>query len=203
MICPRSPSRAPTAGLRLGEVADVVEDHQPLIGDAVGADGANLMLVIEKFPGTNTRQVTEDLEAAIAALAPAPGLHMDPTVYRPAGYLDDATANLGWALLIGLVLVFIALMLFLFDWRVAVISAVAIPLSLAAAGLVLYLLETTINTMVVAGLVIAIGALIADAVLDVENLRRRLRESRNQRRSAAAAVLDAAMEMRRLRYTRR
>ena len=106
-------------------------------------------------------------------------------------------------MLIGLVLVFIALMLFLFDWRVAVISAVAIPLSLAAAGLVLYLLETTINTMVVAGLVIAIGALIADAVLDVENLRRRLRESRNQRRSAAAAVLDAAMEMRRLRHTRR
>jgi CzcA family heavy metal efflux pump len=184
--------------LRLGEVAEVVEDHQPLIGDAVGADGANLMLVIEKFPGTNTRRVTADLEAAIAALAPGlPGLQMDPTVYRPAGYLDDATGNLGWALLIGLVLVFIALMVFLFDWRVAVISAVAIPLSLAAAGLVLYLLETTINTMVVAGLVIAIGALIADAVLDVENLRRRLHESRNQRRSAAAAVLDAAIEMRR------
>jgi CzcA family heavy metal efflux pump len=182
--------------LRLGDVAEVVEDHQPLIGDAVGTDGANLMLVIEKFPGTSTQQVTEDLEAAIAALAPGlPGLQMDPTVYRPAGYLDDAIGNLGWTLLIGLVLAFIALFAFL-GWRAAVVGAVTIPLALVAAGLVLYLLGMTINTMVVAGLVVAVGALVADAVLDVENVRRRLNDRREQDISTAGAVRDAALAMR-------
>ncbi|MGH8838569.1 MAG: efflux RND transporter permease subunit, partial [Jiangellaceae bacterium] len=189
--------------LRLGDIAEVVEDHQPLIGDAVGTDGASLMLVIERFPGTSTQQVTEDLDAAIAALAPGlPGVQMDTTVYRPAGYLDSAIGNLGLALLIGLFLLLVALIVFLFDWRAAVISIVTIPLSLAAAGVVLYLLGATINAMVVAGLVVAIGALVADAVLDVDNMQRRLREHRQQRedegaaRSAAGAVLDAALEMR-------
>jgi CzcA family heavy metal efflux pump len=189
--------------LRLGDVAAVVEDHQPLIGDAVGADGPSLMLVIEKFPGTSTQQVTEDLDAAIAALAPGlPGVQMDTTVYRPAGYLDSAIGNLGMALLIGLFLLLVALVLFLFDWRAAVISIAAIPLSLAAAGVVLYLLDATINTMVVAGLVVAIGALVADAVLDVDNMQRRLREHRRQGEdegaagSVAGVVLDAALDMR-------
>ena len=189
--------------LRLGDIAEVVEDHQPLIGDAVGTDGASLMLVIEKFPGTSTQQVTKDLDAAIAALAPGlPGVQMDTTVYRPAGYLDSAIGNLGLALLIGLFLLLVALVLILFDWRAAIISIVTIPLSLAAAGVVLYLLGATINAMVVAGLVVAIGALVADAVLDVDNMQRRLREHRQQgeyegaARSAAGAVLDAALEMR-------
>jgi len=189
--------------LRLGDIAEVVEDHQPLIGDAVGTDGASLMLVIEKFPGTSTQQVTKDLDAAIAALAPGlPGVQMDTTVYRPAGYLDSAIGNLGLALLIGIFLLLVALVLILFDWRAAIISIVTIPLSLAAAGVVLYLLGATINAMVVAGLVVAIGALVADAVLDVDNMQQRLREHRQQRedegaaRSAAGAVLDAALEMR-------
>jgi CzcA family heavy metal efflux pump len=193
--------------LRLGQVARVVEDHQPLIGDAVGENGPGLMLVVEKFPGTSTLQVTRDLEAALAALAPGlPGLEMDPTVYRPASYLDTAVDNVSWALLIGLFLLLVLLLAMLFEWRAALISFIAIPLSLAAAALVLYLRGASVNTMVIAGFAVAISALVADAVLDVHNMQRRLREHRRHRedkpadapveRSATGVVLDSALEMR-------
>jgi len=189
--------------LRLGDVATVVEDHQPLIGDAVGRGGPSLMLVIEKFPGTSTLQVTKDLEAALAALAPGlPGLQMDATVYRPASYIDSAVDNVGWALLIGLILLLVLLAAFLFEWRAALVSFVTIPLSLGAAVLVLYLRGATFNTMVLAGLVVALGALVADAVLDVDHMQRRLREHRQRDedkapgRTTTGVVLDASLEMR-------
>jgi CzcA family heavy metal efflux pump len=189
--------------LRLGDVANVVEDHQPLIGDAVGKSGASLMLVIEKFPGASTLQVTKDLEAAIAGMQPGlPGLTMDTTVYRPANYIDSALGNLAWALLIGLLLLLVLLAAILYDWRAALISLITIPLSLSAAGLVLYLRGATFNTMVLAGLVVAIGALVADAVLDVDNMQRRLRqhepagEEEPVARSRTGIILDASLEMR-------
>jgi CzcA family heavy metal efflux pump len=193
--------------LRLGDIAEVVEDHQPLIGDAVGKSGPGLMLVIEKFPGASTQQVTEDLKAALAALGPGlPGLTMDPTVYQPASYIDAGIGNVGRALLIGLVLLLVLLIGFFLDWRAALIAFVAVPLSLAAAGLVLYLRGASVNTMVVAGFVVAVAVLVADAVLDVDTVRRRLREHRRQAeqeepadvvsRSTAGVVLDGVLEMR-------
>jgi len=189
--------------LRLGDVANVVEDHQPLIGDAVGKGGPSLMLVIEKFPGASTLQVTKDLEAALASLTPGlPGLQMDTTVYRPANYIESAVDNLGWALLIGLLLLLVLLAAFLFEWRAALISFVAVPLSLGAAVLVLYLRGATFNTMVLAGLVVALAAIVADAVLDVDNMQRRLREHRQRDedagpgRTTTGVVLDASLEMR-------
>ena len=123
--------------LRLGDVADVVVDHQPLVGDAVINDGEGLMLIVEKLPWGNTLEVTEGVEAAIDEMRPGlPGLEIDTTIFRPATFVDMAIENLTSALIIGSLLVLVILALFLFEWRSAFISMVAIPLSLMAAGLV-------------------------------------------------------------------
>jgi Cu/Ag efflux pump CusA len=183
-------------GVVLGDIAKVVEDHQPLIGDAVVKDGAGLLLVIEKFPDANTLQVTSGLEAAIAALRPGlTGIEVDPTVYRPASFIESATDNLLIALILGLFLAALALWALL-DWRAALVGFVTIPLSLAAAGLVLYLLHATVNAMIVAGLVLAIGIIVDDVVIGTDNVVRRFREKRaeDQERSAAAVVMEASLE---------
>jgi len=144
--------------LRLGAVAEVVTDHQPLIGDAVIDDSPGLMLIVEKLPWGNTLEVTRGVEAALQEMRPGlPGIQIDSTIFRPATFVEAAIGNLSRALLLGSLLVILILVLFLYDWRAAVISAVAIPLSLLAAGLVLYLRATTINTMILAGLVISVG----------------------------------------------
>lgn len=186
-------------GLVLGDVADIVEDHQPLIGDAIIDDGANLLLVIEKLPGINTLEVTRGVEDAIAALQPGmQGINFDATLFRPATYLEMSLTNLSNVLLIGAVLVVVALFAFLWNWRVALISAIVIPLSLLAALFVLYQNGVTFNAIVLAGLVVAIGAIIDDAVVDLENIARRLRQIRKEGsdKSPARIILEASVEMR-------
>jgi CzcA family heavy metal efflux pump len=185
--------------LTLGDVATLVEDHQPLAGDAVINDGPGLMLIVEKLPWANTLEVTKGVEAAIRELQPGlPGMEIDTTIFRPATFIETSIDNLTKALLIGALLVVIVLVFFLFEWRAAVISVVSIPMSLIAAGIVLYLRDTTINVMVLAGLVIALGVVVDDAIIDVENIVRRLRQNRAEgdRRSAASVVLEASLEVR-------
>jgi len=185
--------------VRLGDVADVVEDTWPLFGDAVVNSGPGLMLVVEKFPWANTIDVTKGVEAALDELRPGlPGIEMDSTIFRPADFIQVALDNLGRALLIGCILVMIVLAAFLFEWRTAVISLVAIPLSLMAGALVLYLRGGTINTMILAGFVIAIGVVVDDAIIDVENIVRRLRQYRKEGivKSTASIVLEASLEVR-------
>jgi len=185
--------------LRLSDVAAVVEDHQPLIGDGLVNDNASLMLVIEKFPGSNTVDVTEDVEAALEALRPGlSGIEMDTTLYRPATFIETALSNLTRTLIVALILVIVLLGAFVFDWRAALISLVTIPLALLAAGLVLHLGGTTFNMLILAGLVIALGAVIDDAIVDVDNVRRRLRLHRKAGadRSTAAILAEASLEVR-------
>jgi CzcA family heavy metal efflux pump len=187
-------------GLRLGDVASVVEDHQPLIGDAIINDSPSLLFVIEKLPGTSTLEVTRGVEEALEALQPGmTGIEFDASLYRPANYIELATRNLSRALLIGAVLVVLVLGAFFFGWRTALISLVAIPLSLVAATFVLYLRGATFNSMILAGLVVALGVIIDDAIVDVENIARRLRQHRREEgsgQSAASMVLEASREMR-------
>ena len=183
----------------LASIADMVLDHQPLAGDAVINDGPGLMLIVEKFPWANTLELTRNVEAALDELRPGlPGVEIDTTIFRPATFIEVALDNLSRALLIGSLLVFVVLLLFLFDWRTALISLVAIPLSLVAAALVLYLRGATINTMILAGFVIAVGVVVDDAIIDVENIVRRLREHRlaGGTRSIAAVIVDASIEVR-------
>ena len=187
--------------LRLTDVAKVVEDHQPLIGDAVVGDTPSLMLVIEKFPGANTVEVTRGVEEALDQLRPGlSGITIDTGLYRPASFIEAATHNLTLALVVGLILVVLLLGLFLFDWRVALISLVTIPLSLLAAVFVLYLRGATFNAMVLAGLVIALGVVVDDAIVDVDNIKRRLRQRRESAEesgeSTLATVLRASLELR-------
>lgn len=185
--------------LRLGDVATVVEDHQPLIGDDILKNGPGLLLVIEKFPGANTLEVTRGVEAKLAELQPGlSGIQIDTAIFRPASFIELAIGNLTRSLLIGFLLLVLVLLAFFYHWRVALISLVAIPLSLVAAGLVLYLSGATLNMMVLAGLLIAVGVIVDDAIIDVENIVQRLRQHRREGsdRSSVGIILEASLEVR-------
>ena len=185
--------------LALSDVANVVEETWPLIGDAVINDGPGLMLVVEKYPWANTLEATHGVEAALDELRPGlPGIEMDSTIFRPADFIQVALDNLTSALLIGCILVMIVLAAFLFEWRTALISLIAIPLSLMAGWMVLYARGATLNTMIMAGMVIAIGVVVDDAIIDVENIVRRLRQYRQEgsSKSTASIILEASLEVR-------
>ena len=185
--------------VRLGDVADTVTDTWPMIGDAVVNDGEGLLLIVEKFPWANTVEVTDGVEAAMDEMRPGlTGIDIDTTIFRPATFVETALDNLIESLLIGAVLVVVVLLLFLWDWRIALISATIIPLTMVITLLVLNAFGTTLNVMVLAGLVIAIGAVVDDAIVDVENIVRRLRQYRREgsTNSTATIVLDASVEVR-------
>src|SRR4051794_1384119 len=185
--------------VHLSDIAEVVKDHQPLFGDAVVNDGPGLLLVVEKFPWANTLDVTRGVEQAIEEMKPGlPGIDFDTTIFRPASFIETALGNLSSALALGCLLVVAVLLAFLFEWRTAVISLIAIPLSLLAAGLVLHARGTTINTMILAGLVISVGVVVDDAIIDVENIVRRLRQHRleNSPKSTAQVILESSLEVR-------
>src|SRR5918999_6599429 len=185
--------------IRIADVADVVTTHPPLVGDAVVNDGAGLLLIVEKFPSANTLDVTRGVEDALDQLGPGlTGIEMDSTIFRPATFIETAIDNLRRALLIGCLLVVLILAAFLFEWRTALISLLSIPLSLIAAALVLAARGETINTVVLAGLVIAIGVVVDDAIIDVENIWRRLRQQAREhsRVPIQRIVLEASLEVR-------
>lgn len=185
--------------VRLDQVADLVRDHQPLIGDAVINEGDGLMLIVEKLPWANTMDVTRGVEEALAELEPGlPGIAVDASIFRPATFIEDSIDNLSRAMILGCLLMIMMLGAFLYSWRTALISVVAIPLSLMTAVLVLQTQNATINTMILAGFVIALGDIVDDAIVDIENVVRRLRQerARGQTRSTARVILDASLEVR-------
>src|SRR5882757_6652809 len=200
IITPADLARVPVTGsVRLGDIATVAEDHQPLIGDAIIDGQPGLLLVVEKLPWANSLQLTAGVEDAIRQLEPGlPGITFDTKVFQQANFVKLAISNLTQALVIGFILVVFILALFLFEWRMALISLLTIPLSLVATLLVLYWQGATINTMTLAGLVIALGAVVDDAIIDVENITRRLREARlsGGGQSTATVVLRACLEVR-------
>ncbi len=183
----------------LGQFADIKDDHQPLIGDAIIGNRPGLMLVVEKLPWADTVRVTQGVEDVVRMLQPGlPGFTFDTKIFQQADFIETSIHNLSQSLIIGFLLVVAILLLFLFEWRVALISLLTIPLSLMAAMLVLFLHGDTVNTMTLAGLVIALGAVVDDAIIDVENILRRLREARRlgTDTSTARIILDASLEVR-------
>ena len=185
--------------LLLGDVGDVIWGTWPLVGDAVINNGLGLMLIVEKLPWANTLDVTNGVEAAFKEMQPGlKGIDVDTTIFRPATFIEQSIDNLTESLLVGGVLVVIVLLFFLYEWRVALISATIIPLSLMAALLVLNLRGATINVMTLAGLSIAVGAVVDDAIVGVENVVRRLRQLRkeNSTQSTASIILEASLEVR-------
>ena len=185
--------------LLLSNVAEVTEGHQAPIGDAVINDRPGLLLIVEKQLGANTLEVTKHVEEAIEQLRPGmKGMELDTTIFRPATFIEMSLGNLRAALIWGCVLVAIILIFFLFEWRTALISLTAIPLSLITAALVLHWWGNTLNTMVIAGLAIALGEVVDDAIIDVENVLRRLRlnHALAQPQPAWRVVLEASLEVR-------
>jgi CzcA family heavy metal efflux pump len=192
-------SRKDGKHLRMGDVATVKEDHQAMVGDGIINDKVGLLLIVEKYPWANTLDVTEGVEKVIERIKPGlPDVEIDTTIFRPATFIEISLHNLTVAFLIGTVLVILVLGAFLFEWRVTLISTAAIPLSIIAAALVLYWQGATLNTMVLAGFVIALGSVVDDAIIDIENILRRLRQNRKEGspKSTARIIIEATVEVR-------
>lgn len=186
--------------LLLGEVTEITEDHQPLIGDARCNDGPCIILVIEKFPEANTPAVVAEVEETLESLAPGmQGLEMDTSIYRPADYISDTFSNLGWVLVVGAVLMLAALGLAFYDWRTTLAALLAIATSLGGAAVVLTFFDVTINTMVLAGVAMALVVIIDDSIAGVGLVSERIRQRRleGDGASAGSTILGASLETRR------
>lgn len=195
-------TRRQGANLRLKDVARVTVAPEPKFGDAniMGKPGV-LMKLLGQY-GSNTMEVTREVEEALnkemVPLFKSLGIEHYPAMHRPATFIETALYHVKRSLLLGAVLVVIVLFLFLFNFRSALISITAIPLSLLVAIVVLQKFGHTLNTITLGGLAIAIGAVVDDAIIDVENILRRLRENEalGKPKSAFQVVLDASIEVR-------
>jgi copper/silver efflux system protein len=186
----------------IDQVATVVIGPAPSFGDAsVNAKDA-IVLAVQKQPGANTLELTTRIERELADLQRAlpPGMRIEGDLFRQSDFIAVAVANVMKALRDGALLVVVILFLFLWNFRTTAISIVAIPLSLVVAIFAMKLLGITINTMSLGGMAIAIGALVDDAIIDVENVFRRLKENHQraepQRRPTLQVIYDASREIR-------
>ena len=191
-----------TRSVLVRDVADVKEGAALKRGEGSRNGKPAVIIGVQKQPGANTIEVTQRLDRELDALQrelPA-GLDIDRRIFRQADFIQVAVDNVITALRDGALLVIAVVILFLANLRAAAITLTAIPLSLAAAVLVLRGFDATINTMTLGGLAIAIGALVDDAIVDVENVVRRLRENAamppEMRQAAAVIVRDATLEIR-------
>lgn len=196
-----APVPTATGTVPIGELADVLLAPAPKFGDALIDGEPGVILKTLSQYGANTLETTRRLEAELEALRPgleAQGITVHAGLFRPATFIETAIHNITDSLEIGAVLVAVVLVLFLMDLRTAFISLTAIPLSLLAAVLVLTAGGATLNTLTLGGLVIAIGEVVDDAIIDVENIHRRLGENAASAapRSALAVVLAASLEVR-------
>jgi len=189
------------ANVTLGDVARVQEAPAPRIGAASVGGKRAVSMIVDAAYGANTLEVTQAIDKALDELEPGletQGVTMRRDVLRAADFITVALHNVRESLLIGGVLVVVVLFLFLFNLRTAAISCTAIPLSLLAAVIALNKMGLSLNTMTLGGLSIAIGEVVDDAVIDVENIYRRLRENRaaGNPRSLFQVVFDASIEVR-------
>lgn len=197
------------SNITLGDIAKIAEAPEPMIGVASVMGKPGIQLVVSEQYGANTLEVTERVESALQELRPtieAQGVALKNDLFRPANFIQIATDNVKSSLMIGAVLVVIVLFLFLFNFRAALISIASIPLSLLVAVTVMEYLGYSLNTMTLGGMAIAIGLLVDDAVITVENIFRRLRQNSDghgdthsdigKQKPVLDVVLTAAWEVR-------
>jgi CzcA family heavy metal efflux pump len=187
--------------VRLKDVAVARAAAEPKFGDATIMGKPGVLILISGVYGANTLEVTQNIEAALDELKPGlqgAQIHLYPDLFRPANFVNTAVHNIGRSLLIGAVLVSIVLLFFLFNLRVAFISLTAIPLSLLSAIIILNAFGESLNTLTLGGLAIAIGEVVDDAIIDAENIFRRLREAPRPLSSAQLFLLvrNASIEVR-------
>lgn len=189
------------ANVTLGQVADVRNGEAPAFSAALINGKPGVILNVYAQYESNIIEVTNNVEQALNDLKPTlarEGITMEPDIFRPVNFIDRSIHTIRNSLLLGAALVVVVLFLFLFDLRTAAISCTAIPLSLLAAVTVLDKAGLAVNTMTLGGLAIAIGEVVDDAVIDVENIMRRLRQNlaSENPRPAFNVVLDASLEVR-------
>ena len=180
----------------IGDVADVTIAAKQKIGDAsVNADPA-VIISIQKQPGANTLELTERVDQTLAQIEQSlpEGYTINTHLFRQADFISLAVGNVAEALRDGSILVVIILMLFLVNWRTTMISLTAIPMSLIFAIFVMEFFDITINTMTLGGMAIAIGAIVDDAIIDVENVFRRLRENAEKPEAEQLPYMDVIFE---------
>lgn len=186
--------------MTLGQVGEVRIGPAVKVGDATVEGENGVLLIIAKQPNANTLDVSQRVDEALDEIRTAlpAGVHLHRTLFRQATFIESALANMRRALLLGAALVIVVLLSFLADLRTAVISLTAIPLSLLAAVTVLWAWGVSLNTMTLGGLAIAIGAVVDDAIIDVENIHRRLRENwqLSSPRPVHQVIYDASVEVR-------
>lgn len=189
------------APVRIRDVAVVREGAEPKFGDALVMGRPGVLLTLSSQYGANTMEVTTALETALAELGPVfdrEGIRVYPRLHRPASFIENSLANLRHSLWLGGALVALVLFLLLGHSRAALISLTAIPLSLLTAVLLLERLGISLNTITLGGLAIALGEVVDDAIIDVENILRRLRENQALAapRPVSRVVLEASLEVR-------
>jgi CzcA family heavy metal efflux pump len=186
----------------LGQVAEVAVGPAPKFGDGSVDGEPGVVLAVLKQPGANTLELTRRIGRELADVQPTlpAGMEIHQDLFRQASFIRLAIRNVLAALRDGAILVVIVIFLFLWNVRATVISVVAIPLSLVVAIFGMRFLGITVNTMTLGGMAIAIGALVDDAIIDVENVFRRLKENHHrpdgERRTALRVVYDASREIR-------
>lgn len=190
------------APVLLSQVADVQIGAAPRIGEGSVNAQPGVVLAIQKQPGANTLELTERIERELADIQRTlpQGMRIHTELFRQADFISVAVENVLEALRDGALLVVVILFIFLWNVRATAISVAAIPLSLVVAIFAMKLLGITINTMTLGGMAIAIGALVDDAIIDVENVFRRLKENHHllveERRPILRVVYEASREIR-------
>jgi CzcA family heavy metal efflux pump len=185
--------------IRLGDVATIRDGAEPRFGDALIAGKPGILIETSTQFGANTLEVTRALEERLNALAPAlekQGIQYHAALLRPASFIESAIEKLRNSLLIGAVLVVALLLVTLRDWRGAFVSFSAIPLALLTTVWILEAWGLSLNTMTLGGLVVALGVVVDDAVIDVENILRR-RRSAGREVNIGELLLSASLEVRR------
>ena len=188
--------------IRIEDVAEIKIGAAQKIGDASSNMKPAIVLSIAKQPATNTLELTKKIDDAVASMQNnlPPDIQINTHIFRQADFINSSISNIQKTLLEGSVFVVIILFLFLMNWRATLISLLAIPISLITAILTLHWLGYTINTMSLGGMAIAIGALVDDAIIDVENVFRRLKQNAmkklEDRRDKLQVIFDASVEIR-------
>lgn len=185
----------------LSELATVQELPALKSGDALVQGKPGLLMSLATQYGANTLEVTHAVEAALAQLTPdlqKQGIEVFPRLHRPANFIEQALSSLRQSLIIASVLILVVLFVFLRDWRSALITFLAIPLSLLAATVALKSLGNTLNTMTLGGFAVALGVLVDDAIIGIENVLRRLAENQHggAMQSRLQVISEATVEVR-------
>ena len=185
----------------IADIATVKEEPQLRFGDSLVMGRPGVTLSLASQYGANTLQTTRQVEAALAQIVPAlkaQGITVYPALHRPANFVEKALSSLEHSLLVAALLIVAVLYLFLRDWRASLITFLAIPLSLLAATAVLERMGQSLNTMTLGGFAVALGVLVDDAIIGIENILRRLSENAALAapRPRLAVIADATLEVR-------